>query len=182
MNFKSLGKGSKVSDWARIYKPEMISIGENVRVDDFCMLSGGSGITIGNHIHISCGVYLFGGGGIVIEDFVNISTRCNLFSQSDDFHGFSLVGPQIPMRYKPLLRCAQIVCKRHVLLGAGVTVFPGVTLAEGCSVGAHSIVAESTSPWGIYAGTPAKMIGVRSQEMLELETYFLAEWGKQEGK
>lgn len=179
MNFKSFGKGSKISDWARVYKPEMIEIGDNVRIDDFCMLSGGSGIKLGNHIHIACGSYLFGGGGIVFEDFVQISTHISFFSQSDDFTGQSLVGPQIPMRYKPFLRSGQITLKRHVLLGKGCTVLPNVTIAEGCSVGAHSLIAENTQPWGIYAGTPAKRIGERVKDMLFLEIPFLKEWNKE---
>jgi acetyltransferase-like isoleucine patch superfamily enzyme len=177
--FKSVGRRSVISDFARIYKPEEISIGDNVRIDDFCMLSGGAGITIGSHIHISCGVYMFGGAGIIIEDFVNVSTRCTIFSQSDDFYGHSMVGPQVPIKFKPDLNSGLVRLGRHVLLGAGVTVFPGVTVAEGCSVGAHSVVTQNTSPWGIYAGTPARRIGVRSFNIVSLEKQFLSEW---EGK
>lgn len=176
MNFKSFGKGSRISDWARVYKPEEISIGENVRIDDFCMLSGGAGIEIGNHIHIACGTYLFGGAGIILEDFVQISTHISFFSQSDDFFGYSLVGPQVPMRFKPNLVSGTIRLKRHVLLGSGVTVLPAVTIAEGCSVGAHSVVTKNTEPWGVYAGTPAKRIGERRKSMLLLEERFLKEW------
>lgn len=171
-----VGKGTKISEFARFYKPEKISIGENCRIDDFCMFSGGSGITIGDHIHIACGVYLYGGAGIHFEDFVQASCHVSILSQSDDFYGGGLVGPQVPEKYRPTLKSGLVICKRHAFLGAGVTVLPRVTIAEGCSIGAHSVVTKDTEPWGVYAGSPAKRIGERSQRMLDFEREFLREY------
>jgi acetyltransferase-like isoleucine patch superfamily enzyme len=52
-------------------------------------------------------------------------------------------------------------------------VFPGVDIAEGCSIGAMALVNKSTQPWGIYVGNPAKRIKERKKDMLELENEFL---------
>jgi maltose O-acetyltransferase len=35
---------------------------------------------------------------------------------------------------------------------------PGVTIAEGCIIGANTLVSDSTEPDGLYAGTPAKRV------------------------
>lgn len=174
MEFKCVGKDCKISDRARFYSPEKITIGDNVRIDDFCVISGD--VTIGSHIHIACGVYLFGGSGIVLEDFVQISNRSCLLSGSDDFHGNSLVGPVIPMKYKPDLKSGLITLKRHVFLGTNVTVLPSITVDEGGSFGAYSLINKDTLPWSVYAGIPAKKIDNRSKKMLELEKQFLEEY------
>lgn len=175
MEFKWIGKDCKISDWARFYSPEKITIGNNTRIDDFCMMSGGEGITLGDYVHIACGVYMYGGGGIIIEDFVGISTHVNIWSQSDDFTGHSMFCPQIPDKYKPGLRKEQVIIKKQVLVGCGVSILPGVTLGEGSIVGAHSLVTKSTLPWSLYVGTPAKKIGEVSKDMLRFREQFLEE-------
>jgi acetyltransferase-like isoleucine patch superfamily enzyme len=176
MEFKWIGKGSKISDWARFYSPEKITIGNNVRVDDFCMLSGGVGIELKDHIHIACGVYMYGGGGILVEDFVGISTHVNIWSQSDDFSGRSMFCPQIPEKYKPRLKKAKVHIGKQVLIGCGVSILPGVTLGEGSIIGAHSLVTKDTLPWSLYAGVPAKKIDNVSQDMLKFREQFLEEY------
>jgi galactoside O-acetyltransferase len=59
-------------------------------------------------------------------------------------------------------------------VGTNSLVFPGVILAEGTSVGAHSMVTKSTEEWSIYFGTPAKRIKARKRELLKLEADYLA--------
>ncbi len=47
--------------------------------------------------------------------------------------------------------------------------------ADGCSVGATSLVDKSIKPWSIYAGNPAKRIKERKLDLLKLEQQFLRE-------
>jgi galactoside O-acetyltransferase len=70
---------------------------------------------------------------------------------------------------------ARIEIGRHVIIGAGTIVFPGVTLGEGSSIGSSSMVTKSTEPWGVYFGIPAKKIKNRQRNLLELEKEYLAE-------
>lgn len=48
-----------------------------------------------------------------------------------------------------------------VWIGYGVQVMPGVRIANGCVIGAGAVVTKSTEPYGVYAGVPAKRIGIR---------------------
>ena len=64
---------------------------------------------------------------------------------------------------------------KHVIVGANSTILPGVSISEGCSVGAMSLVNKSTDPWGIYFGIPARRIKDRKKNILELEKSFLIE-------
>jgi len=176
MKFKSIGTNVKISPVARFYCPESIEIGDNVRIDDFCVLSGGGGLKIGNHIHLACYSILFAKAGIVLEDFSEFAVRTTILTATDDFFGNSLVGPCIPEKFKPELKCAPVRICRHALLGAGCIIMPGVTIGEGVSVGAMSLVKNDCIPWSIYAGVPARKLGERKRDMLKLAEQFLEEY------
>jgi len=49
---------------------------------------------------------------------------------------------------------------------------PGVTLAEGAAVGALSLVRADCQAFGVYGGTPAKLLRDRKRDLLELEREF----------
>ena len=52
---------------------------------------------------------------------------------------------------------------------------PNAHLAEGCSIGAMSLVTKSTEEWGVYVGIPAKRIRERKRDILMLEKQYLKE-------
>lgn len=173
IGFKSLGKNVKISEKASIYNAELIEIGDYTRIDDFCVLSGN--IKLGNFIHIAPLCLLAGGEkGIIMNDFSGLAYHVQLFTQSDDYTGLALTNPTVPKKYK-LEKKKQINLGRHVIVGAGSIIFPGVNVSEGCSVGAMSLLNKSTEPWGIYVGNPARRVKDRKKDMLELEKKFLLE-------
>jgi galactoside O-acetyltransferase len=53
-------------------------------------------------------------------------------------------------------------------------ILPGVTIGEGASVGALTLVNRSLDPFTIYAGIPARRLRDRSKAFLELETQWRA--------
>lgn len=173
MNFKKLGKGVKISDKASIYNAELIEVGNYSRIDDFCVLSGQ--IKIGRYVHLAPYCLLAGGTeGITMEDFSGCAYHVQVFSQSDDYSGLTMTNPTVTEKYKREIKKAVQIGK-HVIIGTSSIVFPGVILAEGCSVGAMTLVNKSTEPWGIYVGNPAKRIKERKRDLLNLEQQFLKE-------
>jgi galactoside O-acetyltransferase/dTDP-4-amino-4,6-dideoxygalactose transaminase len=110
--------------------------------------------------------------GVEFGDFSGLAYYVQVFTQSDDYSGKTLTNPTVPTEFKNEYK-AKISIGKHVIIGAGSVVFPGVILEEGCSVGALSLVRKSTTPWGIYVGNPAKRIKERSKELLELENKLL---------
>ncbi|WP_152207599.1 acyltransferase [Marinobacter changyiensis] len=173
MGFKALGKNVKISDCAKIYNPETIAIGDHSRIDDFCVVSGQ--VSIGKYCHITPMCLVAGGKpGITLSDFCTLAYGVKVFAQSDDYSGSTMVNSLVPKTYKNEYLSA-VLLKRQVIVGAGSVIFPGVTLEEGCSIGAMTLVNKSTKPWGIYAGNPARRIKDRSKNLLELERQFLNE-------
>ena len=159
---------NKISPNAKLYGN--IVMGDNVRIDDFTILTGN--ITIGNNIHIACHCFFAGTDGIILGDYFQFAPRTTILTASDDYSGGSLVGPQIPDKFKPRLKRGKVIIGRHALIGINSTVMPGVTIGEGVSVGAYSFINKDLEAWGMYAGIPAKFLRERSKKMLELSQEF----------
>lgn len=171
MGFKFLGKNVCISDRAAIYNADQIHVGDNSRIDDFCVVSGK--VSVGRNVHIAVFCNVAGGSeGITLEDFSGLAYGCHVFSQSDDYSGRTLTNPTVPTKYKQEVRKA-VHIGRHCIVGTSSLIFPGVTLGEGCSVGAMSMVTKSTMAWSVYAGVPARKLMDRKQDLLALERDYL---------
>lgn len=163
--FKSLGNNVLISRKASIYSAATISIGSNVRIDDFCILSGN--ITLGSYIHISAYTALYGKNGIVVGNFATISGRVLIYSQNDDYSGAFMTNPMLPEVFTNVTG-GEVCIGEHVIIGAGSIVLPALTLGEGASIGAMSLVKENAEPWSVYAGVPAKKLADRKKDILAL--------------
>lgn len=173
LGFRKLGKDVKISDKASIYNPELIELGDYTRIDDFCVVSGR--VVFGKYNHITPMCLVAGGmPGIEFSDFCTLAYGVKVFAQSDDYSGATLTNSLVPKKYKNEM-FARVTLERHVIIGAGSTIMPGVTIKEGCSVGAMTLIAKSTDPWGIYVGVPAVRVKERKQDLLSLEKKFLDE-------
>ena len=63
---------------------------------------------------------------------------------------------------------------RHVLIGSGAVLLPGITIKTGAVIGALSLVIGDCDEFYIYKGNPAKKLLKRSKKLLEREQEFLA--------
>ena len=175
MGFLSVGENVRVSTKASIYGASRISLGANSRIDDFCVLSAGKGgIYIGRNVHIAVMCSLIGKGRIEVHDFCNLSSRVSIYSSSDDYSGEYMTNPTVPEQYTNVDH-RNVVLERHVIIGSGSVILPGVTIGEGTAVGALCLVAKDLEPFGIYAGSPLKKIKARSRRLLELEKLYLGD-------
>ncbi|MDP2905335.1 MAG: acyltransferase [Candidatus Omnitrophota bacterium] len=166
---------AKLSRKASFYNPEKISIGDFTRIDDFCILSAGEGgIEIGRNVHIAICTSLIGLGKIKICDFANISSRVAIYSSNDDYSGEYMTNPTVDSRYTNV-HSAPITIGEHVIIGSGSIVLPGVTLAQGVSIGALSLVNKDCEAFKMYAGVPAHYLKDRSRNLLKLTKRFLGE-------
>lgn len=174
LGFASVGDNVQISDKASFYAPGRITIGSNVRIDDFCVLAAGAGgIAIGNYVHVGVGSSLIGAGRITMSDFSGLSSRVSIYSSSDDYSGATLTNPTVPRELAGVTH-ADVFLGRHVIIGSGSVVLPGVTLHDGVAVGALSLVNRSCESFGIYAGNPARRIQSRKRDLLELERQLAA--------
>lgn len=162
--FKKIGEDVKIDPQAVIVRPHLVEIGDHVAVDMWVYLS--TQATLGSYIHIAPSVSIIGGASasIIMEDFTNIGSGGRVVCATDDFSQ-GLISPVVPIEYRTVIN-KPVIFRRYATLGVNCTVLPGVTLGEGCIVGAGSVVTKDTEPWMIYAGCPAKPIKPRESKRI----------------
>ena len=159
-----VGNDVRISDKAEIKRPELMIIGNHVSIESWVYISVKA--TLGDYIHICSHVCIIGGASseLIMEDFTNISAGGKIVCCSDDFTQ-GLINPIVPVQYRHLIN-KPVIFKRFSVIGVNSVVLPGVTLAEGSSVGAGSVVTKDTLPWMVYCGIPAVPIFQRKKELI----------------
>ena len=169
LGLAAVGEHVQIDADARILAPQRTVIGSHVRIDAFCVLSAGTGgIAIGRHVHVAAHCFLAGAARIELDDFCGLSGRTSVYSSTDDFSGRHLTGPTVPDELRNV-DSRPVRIGRHVIVGAGATILPGVTVEDGAAIGAMSLVRKDVAPFTIVAGNPAREIGPRDLRLLELE-------------
>lgn len=168
VGFKNLGKNVKISDRASFYNPGNISIGDNSRIDDYCVLSAGREIIIGRNVHISVYTSIIGKGKVLIEDFSALSGRVSIYSSNDDYSGEYMTNPTVDSKFTNVEH-KDVYIGKHVIIGSGAIILPGVILEEGACIGALSLVKADCKSFCVYGGVPAKFIKKRSKKLLKKE-------------
>lgn len=135
---------------------------ESVRVGEQCELAAGvelnvwsGSITLGCRVFLGPYVVIYGHGGVQIGDHSLLSMHCCVLSSEH-----AIPPPDKLIRDEPdkLMRTC---IGRDVWLGVGVKVLGGVTIGDGCIVGAGAVVTRSLPPYSISVGVPALIIGER---------------------
>jgi galactoside O-acetyltransferase len=160
IGFQYLGLNINISRYARIYGAEYLSLANNVRIDDFCVISIQSSSSIGNYVHFGTSTSIHCPKGFDAKDFAGISSGSRVFGVSDDFTDGSLMHSMVPPEYRNISE-SRIILSRFSQIGANCVILPNSFLAEGTVLGANSMLKSSTQEWTVYAGVPAKEIGLR---------------------
>lgn len=110
----------------------------------------GCSVAIGHTVSLDVG----NANLIHIGNNVTITNNCILLCHQKDLAHYSL-GDNIqaqPYVYKP------IRISNGVHIGMGSIIMPGVTIGEGCIIGAHAVVTKDMPAWSVAVGSPAKVI------------------------
>lgn len=133
----TLGKGSAMAPNVSLRNGERITIGRECHIGERASLWAGDdfgSITIGNNVSLAPEVY------ITASDYQFVEG--------------------VPFRQQPK-RERHVNIGNDVWLGVRVVVTAGVTIADGCIVGAGAVVTKDLPPNTIAAGIPAKVIKER---------------------
>jgi acetyltransferase-like isoleucine patch superfamily enzyme len=142
-------------------QPERIRIGMHSRIDGMVKLQGGEGLIIGNHVHVaSLSVINTGGGTVVFGDHSGCSNGVVICGGMPDLDHMYISAAD-PERFQRPLRLRAVIGK-HVVIFANATICPGVTIGDYAVIAAGAVVTKDVPMGEIWAGVPAKKIGVRS--------------------
>lgn len=131
-----------------------ISIGKGSFIHMGCFL-GGNNIIIGNNTVIGRNCYLGGSGGrLTIKNNVSITALTYIFCSSH-------------LKDNPLFKTfyGDVTIEDRAWIGARAMILPGVHIGKGSVLGAQSTATKNIPDFTVYAGTPAKKIGVRKRNL-----------------
>lgn len=175
---KFLGKNATIYSLAKIIYPENLSLGDESIIADFCFIYAiGKGIEIGNFCHITEHGIIQAGGHVKIGDFSALGPRTTILAATDNYEGEGFVGLKLFNNKYRKIAYEDVILEKHSHIGMGSIIMPGVTIGEGCSIGAGSLVTKDMPPWTICYGSPCKPIRPKSKEkQLSMEKEFLKEY------
>lgn len=141
-----LGYGARINPRAVIHNESVIEIGRGSLLGADAELNLYTAkLTIGQFCHIS-------------SYFAAIGSRHTLQCPAT----FAVSRGPYAFLGQPADKVSNIVIGNDVWFGTRTVVLPGVHVADGCVVGAGSVVTKGLrEPYGIYAGNPAKLIRFR---------------------
>jgi len=149
-------------NYSHVRERGRMQIGAGTGLSPNASLRNGSRISIGRHSHIGERCYLWAGdstGRIVIGDHVSLAPE--VFITASDYR---FVAGR-PFREQPK-RERDVVIGNDVWLGARVVVTAGVSIGDGCIVGAGAVVTRNLPPGSIAVGVPARVVSQRPSEII----------------
>lgn len=134
-----------------------IWIGDNTEILDGVLIwTYGKEIRIGNNCSVNPYTLIYGHGSTKIGDDVLIAAHSMIVPSN---HIFS--DERKLIRNQGLSEKG-IVIENDVWIAHGCSILDGVTVSEGTVIGAGSVLNQSTKAYGIYVGSPAKLITRRN--------------------
>ena len=161
-----VGENVFISSNVEIRRPHLVEIGNEVAIDSGFYLT--TRAKIGSYVHIGPYVSCIGGEGaeLIMKNFSTIAAGARLICAGDEHLGYGLVGPTIPIKHRDKRIGGSIVVEEFASVGTNAVIFPGVVVGEGSVIGAGSILTQSSKPWMIYVGNPARPLKPRQDAQM----------------
>ncbi len=131
--------------------------GQNINIERLADFGTGKGIQLGDNsnLGINCRVR----GPLRIGDNVMMGPDVEILTSSHRTDNVDI--PMIFQGYNPL---RGVTIGDDVWIGMRTIIMPGVTIGNGCIIGAGSIVTHNLPDYSVAAGVPAKIIKYRKSE------------------
>lgn len=143
--------------YSHVQPRAQMTIGSGTGMAPNVSLVCGKLITIGQNCNIGERCYLWAGpnnGRIIIGDCTSLAPEVFITTSNYQFKA------GIPFRQQPKSE-KDVIIGNDVWLGARVIVTAGVTIGDGCIVGAASVVTRDVPANAIAVGVPAHVIATR---------------------
>jgi serine acetyltransferase len=145
-----------VGAWPRVHPAGSIVVSSECELSQGVELNpwGGS-IRLGRRVFLGPYVVIYGHGGVEVGDQTLISMHCSILSSNH-----AVPPTDAIIRNQPDIKLPTSI-GRDCWLGAGTRVMGGVTIGDGCVVGAGAVVTKDLPPYSIALGVPARVVGQR---------------------
>ncbi len=156
-DFARIGSHVVFEEGVRVFHPEQIEIGENVYIGHGAILKGyyKNRMVIGDHAWVGQSCFLHSAGGIQIGRAVGLGPGVAILTS---VHTEGDVSQPVISND---LTFGEVVVGNGSDIGVNAIILPGITIGEGCIIGAGSVVTKDVPAYSVAAGNPARVIRSR---------------------
>jgi acetyltransferase-like isoleucine patch superfamily enzyme len=161
LDISPTAKISNLADIEASTRGTRIVIEAGVVVDSFVKIKsvGGNGdLVIGENSYINSGTVVYTGNGVQIGKGVLIAANCTLAPVNHEYR--SRNKTILEQRFMPSR--GGIIIEDDVWVGANTVICDGAIIRQGAVIGANSVVLGELEAYGVYVGSPLKLIKYRS--------------------
>lgn len=161
----TIGRGSYIQRNVEI--SGNVYIGEDTVIGSYSFLSTmpDGNLRIGNDVLINSFSVIGGSESVDIGDHCIFAAYAHI---TDASHSFD--DPDIMIKHARFL-AKPVKINKNVWLGSSVMIMKGVTIGDGCVIGAKSLVNHDIPPNSIAVGIPAKIVRKRGERKKGLYNY-----------
>lgn len=98
--------------------------------------------------------------GVIIGDNVMMGPKCFFCTRNHEY-----TRTDIPMIQQGFQEQRPIKIGNDVWIGQNVIILPGVTVGNGCIIGAGAVVTKNVPDYAIVGGNPAKILRYRNSNL-----------------
>ena len=125
-------------------------VGDNVHIEKAIRIDYGCHTKIGSNVFINFNFVLLDCCPVTIGNNVFIAPNVQIYTAS---HPINPVD-----RNKHIGFAKPVTVGNDVWIGGDCILLPGVTIGDGCSIGAGSVVTKSIPPHSLAVGSPCKVV------------------------
>ncbi|WP_339618190.1 sugar O-acetyltransferase [uncultured Gilvimarinus sp.] len=134
---------------AQLQQKIFAQVGDNVHIEKPIRVDYGCNTTIGSNVFINFNFVLLDCCPVTIGDNVFIAPNVQVYAASHPL--------DLGQRNAHIGVAAPITIGSNVWIGGGCIILPGVSIGDGCTIGAGSVVTKSIPANSVAFGNPCKV-------------------------
>lgn len=131
-------------------------VGEDCYYLDMIVWLNGDKIELGDGVSFNYGCYVNGYNGLVIGDHTTFGPYALIHTANHNMD-----DPMRPVTEQGWEDSPPVKIGANCWIAMGVCILPGITIGDGCVIGAGSVVVKDIEEYSVAVGNPAKVISNR---------------------
>lgn len=125
-------------------------LGADVYIEPPFQIDYGCNIILGDRFYANFNLTILDCGIVSIGDRVMMGPNVSIFAAT---HETEVENRRMNIEYTKPVRIGD-----DCWIGGHAVILPGVTIGEGCTIAAASVVTKDIPPWSVAMGSPARVV------------------------
>ncbi|RDW95120.1 hypothetical protein BP5796_00883 [Coleophoma crateriformis] len=126
------------------------SVGKGVYIEPPFFIDYGCNISVGDGFYANFNMTILDCGFVTIGDRTMFGPNVSIYAAT---HETGVQSRRDGVEY-----AREVIIGNDCWIGGHVTIMPGVTIGDGCTIGASSVVTRDIEAWSVAIGSPARVV------------------------